>query len=171
MPNITQSSRLLGTVNIVFRLSLNDESTLSSEQIEDIKVQIDSDIKSQMDNGMREGELQVATDEQTLSGWWQAEQNTFVEEIPNEDIKSLLSIADQEYCGGELELTKPQIDLGFGGRGDGLAEFIRNEIIDCAGDDPIDKKVEDISAALNNARAQLLDVIDALEDSLESKPI
>jgi len=75
-------------------------------------------------------------------------------------IDTILNAANEAYENGECRINE---ELSNDARGDGLATFIRNEIIDvCTGEDE-SKQVDAAVDALLRARRQLDDVISTLE--------
>ena len=81
-------------------------------------------------------------------GRQQAEQATVVK---------LLEVADNAYYEGEMELTKKKRLVSE--RGDLIAEFIRNEVLEFAPDGPAH-----VAKSLRKAAAELLDVAIAIHD-------
>ncbi len=75
--------------------------------------------------------------------------------------KKILSAVNKAYQNGECRINEPISDSD---RGDGLASFIRTELIEvCEGEGDPTLQVELSLNAMLSARAQLDDVIIALE--------
>ena len=77
---------------------------------------------------------------------------------------TMLKAVNESHQNGECRIDEPITDEN---RGDGLASFIRTEIIEvCEGEDDHALQVELALNAMLSAREQLDDVISALEDLL-----
>ena len=70
----------------------------------------------------------------------------------NETIKTLLMIANNAYENGELKLFEEQSSVN---RGDGLAQFIRREIIEACHENSDEEMLEIAGNAITQARRQL----------------
>jgi len=75
-------------------------------------------------------------------------------------VEKILKLVNEAYENGECRIDE---DIPADERGDGLATFVRNEIIDtCQGEEDYDAALQIAEVALCRARSQLSDVIDML---------
>jgi hypothetical protein len=78
------------------------------------------------------------------------------------NLESLLQAANLAYENGELEIHQPATVLGYA-RGDGLAEFIHNELTEVCEGEPERAHQNRAVSSIEIAIAQLTKVRDALE--------
>lgn len=80
----------------------------------------------------------------------------------NNASRKLLELADGAYDNGELRIAE---NIPASERGDGLATFIRNEILDVAKDHrSLEEAAQDIVRSLEIASRQLRDVIEEINE-------
>lgn len=76
--------------------------------------------------------------------------------------EKILKLVNEAYENGECRIDE---DIPADERGDGLATFIRNEIIEvCQGIDDYEDALLNVEFALCRARSQLSDLIDVVNE-------
>ena len=77
----------------------------------------------------------------------------------NDVQKAILEIVDRAYNGGDGQIAK---ELPAGMRGDGLADFLHNEVLE------VTEGCEGLTSAIDEARHAIITAINELEDVLSA---